>query len=159
LDWIGTIIDRQRVIIARTVNEQQFLGQPASERLLEATARSSEGWYRGLTKEGVHTYSAFSRSPLTGLTVALGAPAEAIDSPLQRSLWRIAGAAALMLALGVGLAVAFAQRLTRPISRLAGAATDVGHGTEPPAVMTSITEVNELSRAMRDAARAAREER
>jgi signal transduction histidine kinase/ActR/RegA family two-component response regulator len=159
LDWIGTIIDRQRVIIARTVNEQQFLGQPASERLLEATARSSEGWYRGLTKEGLHTYSAFSRSPLTGLTVALGAPAEAIDSPLQRSLWRIAGAAALMLALGVGLAVAFAQRLTRPISRLAGAATDVGHGTEPPAVVTSITEVNELSRAMRDAARAAREER
>ncbi|HEU5196574.1 MAG TPA: ATP-binding protein, partial [Methylomirabilota bacterium] len=106
-----------------------------------------------------HTYSAFSRSPLTGLTVALGAPAEAIDSSLQRSLWRIAGAAALMLALGVGLAVAFAQRLTRPISRLAGAATDVGHGTEPPAVVTSITEVNELSRAMRDAARAAREER
>ena len=159
LDWIGTVLDRQRVIIARTVNEQQFLGQPASQPLLEASARSGEGWYRGLTKEGLHTYSAFSRSPLTGLTVALGAPAEAIDAPLQRSLWRIAGAAALMLGLGVALAVAFAQRLTRPIGRLAAAATEVGHGTEPPAVLSGITEVNELSRAMREAARAAREER
>ena len=159
LDWVGTVIDRQRIIIARTVNEPQFLGQPASERLQEATTRAGEGWYRGLTKEGLHTYSAFSRSPLTGLTVALGAPAEIIDAPLRRSLWRIAGAAALMLVLGVGLAVAFARRLTRPIGRLAGAAADVGHGTAPPAVDTGITEVNELSRAMRDAARAAREER
>jgi len=158
-DWIGTILDRQRVIVARTRNEQQFLGQPASERLLEASARASEGWYRGLTKEGTHTYSAFSRSPATGLTVALGAPADTIDSPLRRSLWRIAGAGALMLVLGVGLAVAFAQRLTRPITGLARAARDVGHGTDPPPVITSITEVNDLSRALRDAARTAREER
>ena len=159
LDWVGTVLDRQRVIIARTVNEAQFLGQPASERLLEASERASEGWYPGLTKEGLHTYSAFARSPLTGLTVALGVPAESIDAPLQRSLWRIAGAALLMLALGVGLAVTFAQRLTRPIAGLARAARDVGHGTDPPAVVTGITEVNELAGAMREAARVAREER
>src|SRR5439155_456804 len=83
------------------------------------------------------------RSPATGLTVALGAPADTIDSPLRRSLWRIAGAGALMLVLGVGLAVAFAQRLTRPITGLARAARDVGHGTDPPPVITSITEVND----------------
>src|SRR6185503_3051927 len=69
-DWVGTVLDRGRVIIARTLNEPQLLGQPASERLLEATTRASEGWYRGLTKEGLHTYSAFSRSARTGLTVA-----------------------------------------------------------------------------------------
>jgi signal transduction histidine kinase/ActR/RegA family two-component response regulator len=158
-DWVGTVLDRRRVIIARTLNEPQFLGQPASDRLLEASARATEGWYRGLTKEGLHTYSAFSRSALTGLTVALGAPADAIDGPLQRSLWRIAGAGALLLALGVALAVAFAQRLTRPIAALARGARDVGQGTDPPPVVTAIREVNELGHAMREAARAAREER
>ena len=29
--WIGTILDRKRVIIARTQGEEQFVGQPASE--------------------------------------------------------------------------------------------------------------------------------
>jgi len=158
-DWVGTVLDARRVIIARTLNEPQFLGQPASKPLLEASARASEGWYRGLTKEGLHTYSAFSRSALTGLTVALGAPAETIDGPLERSLWRIAGAGALLLALGVALAVAFAQRLTRPIAALARSARDVGHGTDPPPVVTGIREVNELGHAMREAARVAREER
>jgi len=158
-DWVGTVLDRGRVIIARTLNEPQFLGQPASERLLEATTRASEGWYPGLTKEGLHTYSAFSRSARTGLTVALGAPADTIDAPLRRSLWRIGGAGALMLALGVALAVAFAQRLTRPIGALARGAREVGHGTDPPAVVTGITEVNELGQALREAARTAREER
>jgi len=158
-DWVGTVIDRRRVIIARTMNEGQFLGQPASERLIEASSRASEGWYAGLTKEGLHTYSAFSRSALTGLTVALGAPAEAIDAPLQRSLWRIAGAGALVLVLGVALATIFAQRLTGPITALAGGARDVAHGTDPPAVVTGITEVHELSRALHEAARLAREDR
>ena len=157
-DWIGTILDRDRVIIARTVNESQFLGQPASERLLQASARSSEGWYRGFTKEGTHTYSAFTRSVSTGLTVALGAPAAAIDAPLQRSLWGVVAAGGLMLGLGVGLAVVFARRLTRPIGALAAAARDVAHGAEPR-VATAITEVRELSRALHDAARIAREER
>ena len=54
-EWIGTLLDRNRVIIARTRGETQFVGQPASERLLEASARSTEGWYRGITKEGTHT--------------------------------------------------------------------------------------------------------
>jgi signal transduction histidine kinase/ActR/RegA family two-component response regulator len=158
-DWVGTVIDRQRVIIARTMNEAQFLGQPASERLIEASSRATEGWYPGLTKEGLHTYSAFSRSPLTGLTVALGAPAEAIDGPLQRSLWRIGGAGAVMLALGVVLAVAFAKRLTGPIATLARGARDVAQGVDPPAVTTGIAEVNALGRALHDAAKLAREDR
>ena len=152
-DWIGTILDGKRIIIARTRGEEQFVGQSASGPLLEASTRGREGWYRGLTKEGTHTYSAFSRSSLTGLTVALGVPAEAIDAALRRSLWRIAGAGVLVLGIGVGIALFFARRIVRPITELSVAARDIGRGVEPRATSTGITEVNELSRSLREAAR------
>ena len=158
-DWIGTVLDRKRLIIARTRGEEQFLGQPASGPLLEASARSQEGWYRGLTKEGTHTYSAFSRSSLTGLTVALGVPAELIDGPLQRSLWRIGGAGVVFLGIGIGIALFFARRIVRPITALSAAAGAIGRGVEPPAITSRITEVNELSRSMRQAARVVADER
>jgi len=151
-EWIGTLLDRRRVIIARTRGEEQFLGQPASERLLEASARATEGWYRGFTKEGTHTYSAFSRSPRTGITVALGVPAELIEGPLQRSLWRVAGVGVLVLGLGVVIAVVFASRIAGPITALASAARDLAKGTPPPPAASAITEVDVLRTAMREAA-------
>ena len=158
-EWIGTILDTRRVIIARTRAEEQFVGQPASQPLLEASARSAEGWYRGLTKEGTHTYSAFSRSSLTGLTVALGAPAEPIDAVLRRPLWGIGGAGALFLALGIVIAVFFARRIADPIAALAAGAHQIGRGAEPPAPRTSIAEVAALGQAMQEAARLVRDER
>jgi signal transduction histidine kinase/ActR/RegA family two-component response regulator len=157
--WIGTILDRKRVIIARTRGEEQFVGQPASERLLAASARASEGWYRGLTKEGTSTYSAFSRSPRTGLTVALGVPAALIEAPLTRSLWRIAGSGVLVLALGAAVAIFFARRIAGPITALSVAAHDIGRGTVPQPAASPITEVNDLREAMTEAARLVVDER
>jgi len=158
-EWIGTLLDRKRVIIARTRGEAQFVGRPASDRLLEASTRSREGWYRGLTKEGTHTYSAFSRSSTTGITVALGVPAELIEAPLGRTLWRIAGAGALALGVGVVIAIVFAGRIAGPITTLSVAARDLGQGTPPPPGGSAITEVNDLRRAMRDAAQLVQDER
>ena len=157
--WIGTILDRKRVIIARTRGEEQFVGQPASARLLAASARASEGWYRGLTKEGTSTYSAFSRSPRTGLTVALGVPAALIEAPLARSLWRIAGSGVLVLVLGVAVAIFFARRIAGPITALSVAAQDIGRGTVPRPAASAITEVNDLRQAMTEAARLVLDER
>jgi signal transduction histidine kinase/ActR/RegA family two-component response regulator len=158
-EWIGTILDRNRLIVARTRGEDQFLGQPASERLLAASDRGSEGWYRGLTKEGTSTYSAFSRSPFTGITVALGVPSHLIEAPLERSLWRIAGSGVLVLALGIAVAVYFARRIAGPITDLSVAARDIGRGAPPRSAASAITEVNELRSAMGDAARLVRDER
>jgi signal transduction histidine kinase/ActR/RegA family two-component response regulator/HAMP domain-containing protein len=158
-EWIGTILDRKRVIVARTQGEEKFVGQPASDRLLAASAQASEGWYRGLTKEGTETYSAFSRSPRTGMTVALGVPAPLIEAPLSRSLWRLAGSGALALALGIAVAVFFARRIAGPISTLAVAAHDIGRGTAPQPAPSAITEVNALRDAMSEAARLVRAER
>ena len=151
-EWIGTLLDRRRLIIARTRGEEQFLGQLASNPLLLASARASEGWYRGLTKEGTATYSAFSRSGVTGITVALGVPAELIDAPLGRTLWSIAGAGALALGVGVVIAIVFASRIAGPITALAVAARDLGRGAAPPPATSAITEVNTLRQAMREAA-------
>jgi len=157
--WIGTILDRKRVIIARTRGEEQFVGQPASEPLLAASARASEGWYRGLTKEGTSTYSAFSRSPRTGLTVALGVPAALIEAPLGRSLWRIAGSGVLVLALGVAVAIFFARRIAGPITALSVAAQEIGRGAVPQPAPSAITEVHDLRQAMTEAARLVMDER
>ena len=158
-EWIGTILDRKRLIVARTHGEDKFVGEPASERLLAASAQASEGWYRGLTKEGTSTYSAFSRSPRSGMTVALGVPSHLIEAPLARSLWRLAGSGVIALALGIAVAIFFARRIAGPITTLAVAAHDISRGTAPPPAASAITEVNTLRHAMGEAARLVRDER
>jgi len=64
--WIATIIDRNKIIVARTQGIEQFLGTPANPRLAAETSKAEEGWFEGVTKENVAVHTAFSRSRLSG---------------------------------------------------------------------------------------------
>ncbi|MGH7278989.1 MAG: cache domain-containing protein, partial [Candidatus Rokuibacteriota bacterium] len=65
-DWTGAILDRDRVILARSRAPEPFIGQPATPVLAQRSRESTEGVFEDSTKDGIATYGVFSRSPLSG---------------------------------------------------------------------------------------------
>src|SRR6185436_5657944 len=74
-------------IIGRTQQEEGTVGTLANKALIEESQRTAEGAFRPLGRDGRPQYSAFSRSSKTGLTTALGLPANQVDGPIRRILW------------------------------------------------------------------------
>jgi signal transduction histidine kinase len=143
--------------VARTRGIERYLGQLASPSLIEGLARSGEGWYRGQTLEGQDVYSAFSRSRVTGWSVAIGIPVEALDGPLRRaSAWMVVGIL-VSTALAIGLAVLNAGEIAEPVVGLTHGAEAVTRGEPPRHEPTAIVEVGQLARALDDAAMAIRD--
>ena len=71
----------------------------------------SEGSFEGRLLEGVRAYSSMSRSPVTGWTVGVGLPADAIETPIWRSIGELALAVAALLALGIASALILGRAL------------------------------------------------
>jgi signal transduction histidine kinase/ActR/RegA family two-component response regulator len=148
-DWVGTVLDANSRVVARTFNPEATLGKPASRSLQDVLATSAEGWFRGSTIEGADVYASFHQSPTTGWTVAVGIPAavvEAIRSDVIRLL-------AVGLAFATGLALLFAalysRRISTPIKALARSAKAIGWGAPAcPPTDASVREVRDVSRAL-----------
>src|SRR4051812_43309141 len=73
---VVTLLDAEPKIIARTLNEDRYIGRKPNPEFLERSQSVPEGSLRTTTLEGTRAYSAWSRSPLTKWTVGVGLPAE-----------------------------------------------------------------------------------
>lgn len=157
-DWVGVVLDANRRIVARTMDQRRTFGRFAAKSLRAALDRGSEGWFQGTTLEGTEVYAPYTRSAFSGWTVALGIPTPVVE----------AGAAGAQRLLGLGvlaavltailLAMWVSRLISSPIAALASTANALGRGervTTPP--RGNVREVGEVSRALMDAAAAVRE--
>jgi signal transduction histidine kinase len=131
-EWIGTIFDARRTVVARTGGTGQFLGGKVSTDFARVLDTEREGWTVTRTLEGVPVYTAFSRSDATGWGVGLGIPRAAVDAPLRRSLWLIAGGGLAFLVAAVALSAVIGKRITHPVTALSAAATAFGDRADAP---------------------------
>jgi diguanylate cyclase (GGDEF)-like protein/PAS domain S-box-containing protein len=99
--WTGAVLDKNLLLAGRSRDPQRFLGKRATPTLADRISASERGMFTAINQEGQTVYSVFSRSALTGWTVALGVPAEEVDGPIQRIiyLWGAAGFVLIALAL------------------------------------------------------------
>jgi PAS domain S-box-containing protein len=148
--WTGTIVDRKKVIIARTRDGQRLTGTAASTMLAQHTSAATEGSYHGVTVEGVPVYSSFSRSPLTGWTVAIGIPRAEVH-PFARSFTGVVGAGILLGLLAIGLALTLGRRIAAAIGSLKTTAASLGVNEPAVAVPSPVAEINEVGRAIEEA--------
>jgi PAS domain S-box-containing protein len=148
-----TLVDQNGIIIARTLNNERWVGNPPSPGLLAESRKSPEGAYRNRGLEGQWFYSAHSRSKIAGWTLASGVPVESVESALRTSMLAMAGGVAAALLLAVGLAFVFGRRIAQPVSALARSARTLP--TQEPIIAgehSRVAEVEEVSRAFREAA-------
>jgi two-component system cell cycle sensor histidine kinase/response regulator CckA len=146
-DWVGTVLDRKKIIVARTRSQEQFVGKPAGPLIGKTSDQVTEGWLESSTRrDGVPSYAAYSRSLSSGWSVALAVPAAEVDALFYRSLWTIGGAGVVFLLAGFLLALIFARRVSEPIRSLSLMAEALGKGQPiPRPVASSLAEVDSLA--------------
>ena len=73
-DRVAVIVDNSETIVARTVGGDEFVGKKVSPDLMRELRSAAEGSFEGVTLEGVSVLTGFSRSTVSGWSVAIGVP-------------------------------------------------------------------------------------
>jgi signal transduction histidine kinase len=102
--WTGAVIDAGMRIAGRSRSPEQYIGRPATPSLAGRLAAAECGLFDSLNQEGDKVYTVFSRSPVTGWSVALGIPAAEVEKPIHHMLMMVAASAGILIVLGLILA-------------------------------------------------------
>jgi len=112
-EWTIAVFDRTGTNFARVPNPQQTIGHKASPTLLPTLLEHNEGKLSTTSLEGVPLLTAFTRSPLTGWTVAAGMPVATITAPLWQTLGLTLSIGLTMFLIGLAFAVNMAKQIAR----------------------------------------------
>jgi signal transduction histidine kinase len=147
----GVVIDRQGIVIARTLGDDKFVGHAAVPALVTMARESAEGTFDTLTLEDLLVRGVFHKSPVTGWTVALVMEARVIDADLWRSLWLFGGGGAILVVIALLFALFYARAIARPLVALSGMAAALGRGEHIPARHLNLREAQDTADQMRRA--------
>ena len=153
--WIGSVLDGNLRMVARSQHIDKFLGASPSAMFLARARNATSGVMRNLTREGVDSVVAWSRAPDFDWVFVVAVPKSEIAGSAQRSLIWGLGVGAALLALGVLLAAWVARSIARPVGTLAGAARAWGRGETVTFAPTGMVETDQLGAAFAGAAQAA----
>src|SRR6516165_7557159 len=147
--WNAGIFDSNCLIVAHNNSLGRLIGQPAMPALRAQISKGSEGWFPGVTRDGVPVYSSFRRSPISGWTVAIGLPREFVDAPLRRTQWLAFGGGGTAFAISLALAWWMARAIRRPVESLTATARALGSGEPVEAPVGGVRELDQIGDALR----------
>ncbi|MEO8020246.1 ATP-binding protein [Polaromonas sp.] len=147
-DRIATIFDASGVIVARTHEIHQFIGQPLGSDLTQRLTEVDEASLEAVSREGIPVLSVFTRSPTSRWGVAIGIPIASLTGELRHSLWLLGGLATLLLASSLGLAWVMGGRIVQSVRALRSAALSLGDGRVAAVPALEIREVDEVGQAI-----------
>ncbi len=149
---IAGIQDRQLRIVSRAPSPDEYRGKPPVPALLEAMRAAPEGLARFRSYEGIEVFTAWTRMPSTGWSVAFSVPTETTDAAFRRHILLL-GSAEVLIFLTAAFAAAFVgRRVSAAIERAADQADGVAGGWPPDLPRTGVRELDSLARALEDAA-------
>src|SRR5262249_37802211 len=71
-DWTVAVFDREGTVIARSRDNEQFVGRPASPSLYAGLMNRFEGTFDTTTFDGTVVLSGFAHAPFSGWSAAVG---------------------------------------------------------------------------------------
>jgi signal transduction histidine kinase/ActR/RegA family two-component response regulator len=148
---VAALLDRQRMIVARSRGGREYVGKPPVRALYEQVGSAPRGWARFVAFEGDPVYTAWAPVGGSGWTIAVGIPAAAIEQSLMRSLALLGGLGLLVFAATGWLGIRAARRAAAGIDSAAVAAQDVAAGRPVNMPTTGIAEFDSLGAALRAA--------
>ena len=155
--WVAAVLDRQGTIIARTRDNDAWVGKKAAAPLRKDMSVRRQGLSGGRTLEGVDVISAFTTSPQTNWTVAIGRPQAEITDPLRRRILLLMAIIAAVVTLGILLTAVLGRQVAVPIAALARNAASLSRGEAVRPVATPIREIAHVGAALSAAAAELRE--
>ncbi|MBM6583797.1 sensor histidine kinase [Microvirga sp. BT689] len=147
--WIGTIVDRNGTVVARSRDADRFVSKPATpDTLTRIQASLGQGAYESVSLDGVPTLLALSRSPGSGWSTIVAVPRSEITAAAWRSALYLALAGGLLLALGVVMAWQVGRSIAGPVKGLASLAQHVGRGEPITAPASGLVEIDRVGDAL-----------
>lgn len=151
-----TLSDSRGLIIARTLNNERWVGSPSRADFRQRVAAGPrEDAFVTPGLEGQTFYTAYSRLEATPWTLATGVPEARVEAALQRQTALLAGGAALAVMLAAAGAWLLGRRITGALTRLAEVSRggDTGEG-EPLVIEEAETARLQLRDTLRSQTRA-----
>ncbi|MFT3953207.1 MAG: sensor histidine kinase [Piscinibacter sp.] len=140
--WLAAVLDQNRVIVARSRDAARYIGQPATESLLDGL-RGGRPLFESRTKDGQAVFTSVAAVPGWDWIVVVGRPAAALNAQVRDSMAALALAGALCATLAIVGALYLARRLGRQLR-----ATVDAHLRGEPVALGTLREVAELSDAL-----------
>ncbi|WP_428565290.1 MAG: ATP-binding protein [Solidesulfovibrio sp. DCME] len=150
--WVATILDRNRVVVARTRADDQFVGRRIElPLLLQRLDASPEGIIETDNMEGTPVFLSYKLSARTGWTVVVGIPRAAILRDLWGWLAGTAAGLAVLSVLGIGVAWGLGRRIDGAIRGLIAPALALGRGDPVTVAPTDVPETRAVGEALQKA--------
>jgi PAS domain S-box-containing protein len=137
--WVASVTDRSGIIIARSQDPGQYVGQPLREDLWEGAQRS--GPWETTNAEGVPVLRATAHSQQSGWLVSTTVPTAIANAPIVESWAMVAALAVSFALLSALLAYLFGRTIADPVKDLEVGARALGHGGRVPPIDCSIREI------------------
>ncbi|HEV2686602.1 MAG TPA: ATP-binding protein, partial [Actinomycetota bacterium] len=161
--WVSGIVDASGKFVARIPAKPA--GEFSSPAFRAAVHSAPEGWYRGLTVEGMDTFTAHERSDFSHWSIGLAIPAAIVEAAAWRTAWLMGIGITSSIALGLAITFLLGRRIAAPIVALASVARSIGSreartaalATTPAMLAGSLREVSDVAVALREADAAVRE--
>jgi signal transduction histidine kinase len=148
-NWVISVFDARSMRVARSRSHDKYLGTQASPSLRALMAGSAnEGVGQTDVLDGESVYTAYTRLPGSGWTVAIGIPIAAINAAGYRSLAAYGSGILFSLLLGVFGALLLARSINRPIGALRKGAQALGRGEVFTLERSRIPEIDEVADAL-----------
>jgi len=112
-DWTVTLLDGDGVVFARIPNPEATVGKRASPSLYAELFKAPEATLNSTSLDGLSLITGFSRSPLTGWTIAAGITEGSLVAPLWRNLAIASLTGGVLLLIGLAFAVRMATTIAR----------------------------------------------
>jgi signal transduction histidine kinase len=149
--WVGTIFDRQGLIIARTRDPEKYIGEHGRPEFLAHLRMEAEGWIPGYSREGVKLLSAFAHTNAGGWAIVVGIPKDMLLAPVRETIIDMLLLGAVTLAAAISLALLIGRRIAEPVMALVPLAQSVGQGKGASPFSSGLLEANAVARSLGDA--------
>jgi len=116
---MATIVDRQGIVIASSINAPGNVGKSLAPDLAGRIANAGGAAGTARDSEGQQVYHVFTASPLTGWNTSLSVARSAAYAPVSNAMTALATGALMAILVTVVTAVAFGRRVMRLIRRTA----------------------------------------
>jgi PAS domain S-box-containing protein len=146
-EWARAVVDTQETIVARSHEQERFVGTRVKDSFIQRLRESDEGLFQDVARDGTSIYVAYSHEPSTGWTTLVAVPAEVVESPARSTTAVVAIGLALLSLSTVG-AFVISRHVRRGLLSAAEAAETMSRGERPRALTSNVKEVAQLGRAL-----------
>lgn len=146
--WLAVIVDRNNVIVGRSIDPEKYLGQQSRHHLIESAGNKQQGLFEGVTREGVPVQVSFSRAPRSNWVFYINVPRKEMQRSALEAIVFLLSVSLLLLGCALAGAMAIARKTARPIEALRRSAEQLGQGQPVRPAVSGIRELDAVMDAM-----------